>query len=81
MAYFKARAFAKLTFAKNSGIVSRDREGLFVSRNRTAGRTKTAKRLCVSNVTGLLLACYVLIFTSHNLMFSGLLQKDRFKGK
>ena len=27
MAYFKARAFAKLTFAKTSGIVSRDREG------------------------------------------------------
>ena len=27
MAYFKARAFAQLTFAKTSGIVGRDREG------------------------------------------------------
>jgi len=36
-------------------------------------------RLCVTNVTGLLLMCFVVIFT-HKLMFSGLLLKDLFKG-
>ena len=42
------------------------------------GRKKTtAKRLCVTKVTGLLLACFVVILT---LTFSGLLQKDLFKG-
>ena len=43
-------------------------------------KKRTTKRLCVTNVTGLLLACFVVIFTSH-FMFSGLLQKDQFKGK
>ena len=43
------------------------------------GRKKrTTKRLCVTNVTGLLLACFVVIFTKH-FMFSGLLQKDQLK--
>ena len=43
------------------------------------GRKKrTTKRLCVTNVTGLLLACFVVIFTKH-FMFSGLLQKDHLK--
>ena len=35
-----------------------------------------AKHLCATNVTGLLLVCFVIM-----LMFSGLLQKDLFKGK
>ena len=66
---------------------------------------RTAKHMCVTNMTGLLIACFVEIFTSlctaapllkkflkrgaavHRLdlcltlMFSGLLQKDLFKGK
>ena len=41
-------------------------------------RNRTAKRLFVTNVTGLLLACFVV--SSLKLMFSGLFQKDLFKG-
>ena len=44
-------------------------------------KKRTAKRLCVTNVTGLLLACFVLIFTFKTLMISGLLQKDLFKAR
>jgi len=40
------------------------------------GRKKrTAKRSCATKVTGLLLVCFVVIFTN-KLTFSGLLQKD-----
>ena len=43
---------------------------------------RTAKHMCVTNMAGLhvLLVCCVEILTS-TLMFSGLLQKDLFKGK
>ena len=41
-------------------------------------RNRTAKRLFVTNVTGLLLECFVV--SSLKLMFSGLFQKDLFKG-
>ena len=45
------------------------------------GRKKrTANRLRVTNVTRLLRACFVVVFTNTS-MFSGLLQKDLFKGK
>ena len=44
-------------------------------------KKSTAKRLCVTNVTGLLLACFVLIFTFKTLMISGPLQKDLFKAR
>ena len=40
-------------------------------RNRTAERKGvTVKRLCVTNVTGLLLACFVMIFTYINVCWS-----------
>ena len=42
-------------------------------------RNTTAKRLCVTNVTGLLFACFVVIFYLTSLL-SSLLQKDLFKG-
>ena len=46
------------------------------------GRKKrAAKRSSVTNVTGLLLACFVVILIHLTLMFSGLLKKDQFKGK
>ena len=41
-------------------------------------RNRKAKRLFVTNVIGLLLACFVV--SSLKLMFSGLFQKDLFKG-
>ena len=41
-------------------------------------RNRTPNRLFVTNVTGLLLACFVV--SSLKLMFSGLFQKDLFKG-
>ena len=41
-------------------------------------KKRTAKRLSVTNVTGLLLACFV--GNSLNMMFFALLQKDLFKG-
>ena len=46
-------------------------------RNRTAERRGRQNALCARHVTGLLLACFVVIF----LMFSGLLQKDLSKGQ
>ena len=40
-------------------------------RDRTAERKGvTVKRLCVTNVTGLLLACFVMIFTYINVFWS-----------
>ena len=38
-----------------------------------------ATRVCETIVTGLSLACFVVIFILHFLMFSGRLQKDLFK--
>ena len=40
-------------------------------------KKRTTKRLCVTNVTGLLLACFVVILTKHY-MCSGLSQKVLF---
>ena len=47
-------------------------------RNKTAER-REREDVCVTNVTGLLLLCFVVIFTEVNI--SGILQKDLFIGR
>ena len=44
-------------------------------------KKKTAERLCVTNVTRLFLTCFVCRDLHLTSMFSGLLQKDLFKGR
>ena len=83
---FKAFRHQKCRFSKNglqSGVFSCKRllvRDLSECTKQDGRKKRTTKRLGVTNVTGLLLACFVVIFTYY-FMFSGLLQKDQFKGK
>ena len=60
--------FLKRSCSKGRNVTRDDLQRRFSAQHSVAIvslRNRTAKRLCVTNVTGLLLACFVVIFTEN----------------